>query len=70
MAKIFDVDFKQKQINFTFEDGIKKDDINIRRLMVNFADSLNVINSTTKDRQYVESCAEVFRNILIKIRQS
>lgn len=68
MAKIFDVDFKNKKLILSFEEG-RRTDSEIRQLMVNFADSLRIIDSISPQKDYVNHCAAVFRNIILSLRE-
>lgn len=74
MAKIFNVDFKNKRLEYTWEDEAQKKSNEYRQRIIgsidkSFKESLHYIGALTKgDIKFQKYCAIVLRNIVCNLR--
>ena len=74
MAKIMDVDFKNKKLNFTFEEegeieSDQKKKAICEAVRCHLIDTLNLITVIAEDDdQYHKYCARTFNNIIYNLR--
>ena len=66
MAKILDVDFKKKRLNFSFEDAVS--DQKVKEIAKKLAEVTYDIEYITRDPIYMDWIKGLFRNIVQNLR--